>query len=92
MSWERWVLAIFVAGLAALQYGLILVTLRDLLRRPTVRGENKVLWALVILCVPFVGPLIYGYMGPTSLLPRSIPRRPPRWFDQWRPPWNDRSR
>lgn len=86
MSWERWVLALLVVVIAAVQYGLIVITMRDLLRRPTVRGENKVLWGLIILCLPFLGPLIYGYMGPTSLLPRTIPRRPPRWPDAWRRP------
>lgn len=90
MSWERWVLALIVVAIAAVQYGLIVITMRDLLRRPTVRGENKVLWGLIILCLPFLGPLIYGYMGPTSLLPRTIPRtiprRPPRWPDAWRRP------
>lgn len=60
---------------AAVQYGLAVWTLRDLLRRPKVRGGNKVLWALVILVVPIVGALVYASVGPTSFLPR--PGRPP---------------
>lgn len=70
VSWERWALAALVLLLMAVQYGLIAIALRDLLRRPSVRGNNKVAWGLIILTLPFVGPLLYSYMGPTSLLPR----------------------
>jgi hypothetical protein len=76
VSLERWILAILIVVVAAIQYGLVIYTLRDLARRPTVRGDNKVGWGLLILAVPFIGALIYGVMGPTSFLPR--PNRPPR--------------
>jgi hypothetical protein len=80
MSWERWGLVVAILLIAAAQYGLVGYALRDLRRRPSVRGENKVLWALVILTLPFLGPLVYAYMGPTSFLPRGSrpPRRAPR--------------
>jgi hypothetical protein len=80
MTWERWGLAIAILIVASAQYGLIIYALRDLLRRPSVRGDNKVLWGLVILTLPFVGPLLYTYMGPTSFLPRAsraLRRLPP---------------
>ncbi|HEY7032960.1 MAG TPA: PLD nuclease N-terminal domain-containing protein [Thermomicrobiales bacterium] len=70
MSLERWSLAIAILLLAAVQYGLTIYAMRDLLRRPSVRGNNKVAWGLLILTLPFVGPLLYTYMGPTSFLPR----------------------
>jgi len=70
MSLERWSLVIAVLLLAAAQYGLTIYALRDLQRRPSVRGNNKVAWGLVIITLPFVGPLLYTYMGPTSFLPR----------------------
>jgi hypothetical protein len=60
----------------AIQYGLAIYTIRDLIRRPRVRGGNKVAWGLIILVLPFVGALLYGVMGPTSFLPR--PNRPAR--------------
>lgn len=60
-----------VVGLAAAQYTLMVQALRDLARRPRVRGGNKVAWGLLILCVPVIGALIYGWMGPTSLMRRS---------------------
>lgn len=81
MTWERWGLAFAILIVASAQYGLIIYALRDLLRRPTVRGGNKVLWGLVILTLPFVGPLLYTYMGPTSFLPR-----PSRTLHRFPPP------
>jgi hypothetical protein len=92
MSWERWVAALLVISLATVQYGLIVITMRDLLRRPSVRGENKVVWGLVIVCLPFIGPLIYGYMGPTSFLPRSVSRQSFHWREKWPRPRDNRRR
>jgi hypothetical protein len=62
--------AIAIIALGALQYTLMINGIRDLVRRPRVRGDNKVLWGLAILCIPFAGALIYGWMGPTSFLSR----------------------
>ncbi len=76
MSWQRWVLAAAVVVVGAAQYGLVVYALRDLARRPRVRGDNKVVWALVILALPFVGALLYAAVGPTSFLPRDEPLAP----------------
>lgn len=75
--------ALTVAGLVlwiATQYALIAFALRDLLRRPVVRGGNKVAWALAILAVPFIGPLLYAAWHPGVLprAPRRLPRAPRR--------------
>lgn len=79
MSLVRWSLVVAVLVLAAAQYGLTIYAVRDLLRRPSVRGNNKVAWGLLILTLPFFGPLLYTYMGPTSFLPRDRNlHRPPR--------------
>jgi hypothetical protein len=67
---QTWLLAFGIVLWAVAQYGLAYWTLRDLSRRPRVRGDNKVLWALLILTVPLVGALLYTWMGPTSFLPR----------------------
>ncbi len=72
-----------VAGLVlwiVAQYGLIALALRDLLRRPVVRGGNRVAWALAILAIPFVGPLAYAAWHPGVLpaAPRRLPRAPQR--------------
>jgi hypothetical protein len=76
MSWQRWTLAIVVLLFAAIQYSLLIYALIDIRRRPRVRGQNKMGWALVAAVVPIAGPLIYGVFGPTSFLPR--PNRSPR--------------
>jgi hypothetical protein len=76
MTLERWILAILILVVAGIQYGLAIYALRDLSRRPTVRYNNKVAWALLVLALPFVGAFVYAVWGPTSFLPR--PNRPPR--------------
>jgi hypothetical protein len=77
MSVERWGMLFAILLLAAAQYGLTIYAVRDLLRRPSVRGDNKIAWGLVILTLPFFGPILYAYMGPTSFLPRARnPARP----------------
>jgi hypothetical protein len=75
-SWslQTWLVAIGIVVWGAIQYGLAYWTLRDLSRRPRVRGDNKVVWALVILTLPLAGALLYAAIGPTSFLPR--PGRP----------------
>src|SRR4051812_14740269 len=70
MSLQTWLLAFLILIAAAVQYGLMIYAIRDLMRRPSVRGDNKVIWAFVILILPFVGALIYLIMGPMSFLPR----------------------
>jgi hypothetical protein len=74
---QTWLLALGIVVWGAVQYGLVYWTLRDLNRRPRVRGDNKVLWALLILTLPLVGALLYATLGPTSFLPRAgRPGRP----------------
>lgn len=62
------VVIVVVFGVA--QYVLMIQALRDLAQRPRVRSGNKVAWGLLILCVPIIGALVYGWMGPTSLIRR----------------------
>ena len=59
---------------AVVQYGLMFWALRDLRQRRSVRGGNKVLWALFILCLPVAGALIYAAAAPTT--PLAAPLRP----------------
>ena len=74
-SLQTWLLALGVVVWGAAQYGLVYWTLRDLARRPRVRGDNKIVWALIILTLPVAGALLYAWMGPTSFFPRP-PRTP----------------
>lgn len=70
MSWSSVPLLLLVLVVSVLWYGLQIHAMRDLLRRPRVRGNKKALWALLILCVPLAGALIYLSTGPTSFIPR----------------------
>lgn len=79
MSLQTLLLATVIVGFGAAQYALMFHAMRDLVHRPRVRGGNKVLWGLVILCIPIGGALLYSWIGPTSFLHR--PSRPLRLPD-----------
>jgi hypothetical protein len=50
--------------LIALQVGLLLYALMDLTKpERRVRGDNKLIWALIIIFVSLFGPLLYVLMG-----------------------------
>lgn len=66
MTWQTWALATMIVAFAAFQYVLAWSAVADLLHRPRVRGNSHMLWVLVITCVPVVGALAYGAIGPTS--------------------------
>ena len=61
---------ILLVAMAASWYGLQIAALRDLVRRPRVRGDNKLLWAFAILCIPYAGALSYLTIGPIGFMPR----------------------
>jgi hypothetical protein len=73
MSWQTWLVAVLIGLTGALQYGLMVYAIRDLVHRPRVRGNNKVVWGLVVLCVPIAGALAYAIYGPTSFRDRPPP-------------------
>jgi hypothetical protein len=52
----------FLAPLIALELGLMIFALVNLIRRPKVRG-SKVLWAIIIVLVQIVGPILYLTIG-----------------------------
>jgi hypothetical protein len=76
MSVQSIVLALAIIAVGAVQYTLVYQAIRDLMRRPRVRGGNKASWALLILCVPIFGALAYGWLGPTSFLQKRSTTRP----------------
>ena len=81
MGWQAWTLAILIVVFASLQYALAWSAITDLLHRPRVRGGSHTSWVLVILCVPILGPLAYGAVGPTSFRSASALSAPPD-YDQ----------
>jgi hypothetical protein len=53
-----------IVPLLLLQLGLLAAALYDLTRpERRVRGDNKLIWALVIIFVSLFGPLIYFLIG-----------------------------
>ena len=54
----------FLIPLVVLQFVLIVVALRDLLRPDRrVRGGNKLVWGLAIVSLQLFGPLLYLTLG-----------------------------
>ena len=54
----------FLIPLVVLQFVLIVVALRDLLRpERRVRGGNKLVWGLAIVFLQLFGPLLYLTLG-----------------------------
>ena len=74
MSGQRSILVAAILLFTVVYYGLAAIALRDLWRRPAVRGDNKTGWALAILCLPILGAVLYGYLGTPGSLAR--PYRP----------------
>lgn len=55
---------LLVLPIALIEFGLIVVALRDLLRpERRVRGDSKVMWGILILVVGMLGPLLYLTVG-----------------------------
>jgi hypothetical protein len=63
MSLDTTTLAILVPVIL-LQLGLLIWGLYDLTRpERKVRGDNKIIWALVIIFIGIIGPVIYFLVG-----------------------------
>jgi hypothetical protein len=63
MSIDTTTLLILVP-IALIQLGLLIWGLYDLTRpERKVRGDNKIIWALVIIFVGIIGPVIYFLVG-----------------------------
>ncbi len=52
----------FLIPIVIIQYGLVIFALIDLLRREQTKGPKWV-WALVILLISFIGPILYLILG-----------------------------
>lgn len=57
-------LLLVIAPLVLIEIGLMIWGLYDLTRAERkVRGSSKVLWALVIILIGFIGPVVYFLFG-----------------------------
>ena len=65
---------------AAIQYGLAWHVLGDIRRRRETMRFSRVTWALIALCLPFVGPLLYVLLA----IDEPPPAQEPIWMRQRR--------
>lgn len=49
-----WLIPLFI-----IQLSLMIIALVDLVRRQKVRGDSKVVWALIIIFINLIGPIVY---------------------------------
>jgi hypothetical protein len=55
---------LILAPVLVIELALILLALRDLVRKERhVRGGNKVVWALLIILITWIGPILYFAVG-----------------------------
>ena len=53
----------FLVPIFLLELGLLVFALVDVIKRKRVRGDNKIVWILVIVLVNLIGPIIYLAIG-----------------------------
>jgi ABC-type glutathione transport system ATPase component len=51
------------APLILIQLGLAIAALVDLIRRPKMSREKKILWVVIILFINIIGPVLYFVLG-----------------------------
>ena len=57
-------LLLLLLPVIAIELGLLLVALRDLLRpERKVKGDSKLVWGLIICFVSLIGPILYLTVG-----------------------------
>lgn len=77
MSGGHLLLILVVVLWMVLQYGLVVIALRDLSKQRQVRGGNPITWWLIVLAVPVLGALAYLMIGTGRPIPLIPSRRPP---------------
>ncbi len=53
----------FLIPLIIIELALLIIALIDLVKREHVRGGNKIVWALIIVFINLIGPIIYLIFG-----------------------------
>jgi uncharacterized membrane protein len=53
----------FILPVLLIELGLMVFALVDVVKRKRVRGDNKVVWILIIILVNLIGPIIYLAIG-----------------------------
>ena len=53
----------FLTPLILIELGLLIFALVDLIKRKRVRGDNKIVWAIIIVLIEIIGPCLYLLLG-----------------------------
>jgi len=54
---------LLVIPLVLVQLGLMVFALYDLVKRKKVKTDSKILWAIIIIFVNIIGPILYFVLG-----------------------------
>lgn len=60
---ETWKLIVLLLPVIVIQFTLMIVAIIDLAKREQVRYDNKVIWAVVIVLINLIGPIVYLIWG-----------------------------
>ena len=53
----------FLLPLFALQISLMIIALRHVLTHDKYKRGNRVMWIIVVVCINFIGPILYLSLG-----------------------------
>ena len=53
----------FLLPLIALQISLMVIALRHVLTHDTYKRGNRIMWIIVVVCINFIGPILYLSLG-----------------------------
>lgn len=53
----------FLLPLFALQISLMVIALRHVLTHDTYKRGNRIMWIIVVVCINFIGPILYLSLG-----------------------------
>jgi len=55
--------AVFLIPLIFVQFGLMIAALIHIFRHKNYKTGNRLLWVVLVVCINFVGPIIYFVLG-----------------------------
>lgn len=53
----------FLIPVIILEYGLLIAALVHLIKRRKTRNLNVIIWAIIIICIQIIGPVLYFLIG-----------------------------
>ena len=53
----------FLIPIILIELALAITALIHVLRHPTYRFGNKIIWVIIVLCIQIIGPIVYFVFG-----------------------------